>query len=74
MKTLYIILFIIFILSCIRVEVNINNTIWKEKGTDRPIIVIRYNEDGVMYKYMEDPFERHMSLLDLITKYTYEGE
>lgn len=69
--TIFIILIIVF---CISIEIHIDGTIWKEKETDRPIIVLQYNEDGVTYKYMEDPFERHMTLWDLITQYTYEGE
>jgi len=70
----WIIYILIAFLLCIKIEININGTVWKEKGTDRPIIVLRYNKDGVTYKYMEDPFERYMTLWNLITKYTYEGE
>ena len=70
----WIIFIFIALILCIRIEVNIDNTIWKEKDTDRPIIVLKYNEDGITYKYSEDPFERHMSLVDLLKGFDYEGE
>lgn len=76
MKTFAIIglLIILIIVFCVNIEIDIDGTIWKEHETDRSILVLRYNEDGVTYKYIEDPFERHMTLWNLITKYTYEGE
>ena len=70
----WIIYIIIAFILCIRIDINIDGTIWKEKGTDRPILILKYDREGVTYKYMEDPFERHMSLRDLVRGYDYEGE
>ena len=68
------ILILLLVLFYISIEVHVGRSIWKENDTDRPIIVLGYNEDGVIYKYADDIFERHMSLWDLLTKYTYEGK
>lgn len=74
MVTVILILFILALIFTINIELHIDNTYWKEKGTDRPIIVIKYDgENGVTYKYSEDCFERYMSLWDLLSKYDYEG-
>ena len=74
MTTILIMLLILTLLFAIRIEINIDGTIWKEKNTDRPIIIISYNENGVKYRYSEEPFDRTMSLWDLLTKYKYIGD
>ena len=52
------------------INVNVDGTSWKEKGTDRPILVLRQDKElGVIYKYPEECFERHMSLLELFRNY-----
>lgn len=74
MTTILIMLLILTLLFAIRIEINIDGTIWKEKDTDRPIIIISYNENGITYRYSEEPFDRMMSLWDLLTKYKYIGD
>lgn len=75
MTTVIIVLFVLALIFAVKVEVNLDNTIWKEHGTDRPIIVLSCSvEDGVVYRYTNDPFDRHMSVMELITKFKYEGE
>ena len=76
MKTIIILLLILVILPrIVTITTHFEDTIWREKGTDRPIVVIKDNgEDGITYKYAGEPFERYMSLFDLLTKYVYEGD
>lgn len=65
---------VLTLLFAIRIEIHIDGTIWKEKDTDRPIIIIFCNENGITYRYSEEPFSRTMSLWDLLTKYKYIGD
>lgn len=75
MTALVIVLLVLALLFAIRIEIHIDNTYWKEKSTDRPIIVLHYDEEtGVKYQYAGDPFERHMDIWTLITKFTYVGD
>lgn len=75
MIALFIVLFVLVLLFAIRIEIHIDNTYWKEKETDRLIIVLHYDEEtGVIYQYVEDSFERHMDIWTLITKFTYVGD
>lgn len=75
MTALIIVLLVLVLLFTIRIEIHIDNTYWKEKETDRPIIVLHYDEEtGVKYQYAKDSFERHMNIWTLITKYTYLGD
>ena len=65
MKVLLVILAIILTLN--QIEINIDGTTWCEKKTNRPIYVRYYTaEDGVVYSYPEDGFERKMTLLTLL--------
>lgn len=74
MKVILVTLLFLTIISSVGVEVNIDDTVWHEKKTDRPIYVIRYNsEEGVVYSYPEDGFTRRMSLLKLIKDFKYGG-
>lgn len=75
MSELIIVLLVLALVFAIKIEINIDNTYWKEKLTDRPIIVLHYDEEaGIKYKYAGDPFERHMEIWTLITKFTYVGD
>jgi len=74
MKWFLIILVIILIIDQIQVNIDIAGTIWVEKSTSRPIYVISYDrEDGIIYSYTDESFERHMSLIDLIKNFKYNG-
>lgn len=74
MTGLIIVLFVLALLFAIRIEVDIDNTIWKEIGTDRSIIVLSYDQDkGVTFRYMDDPFDRYMSIWELVKHFKYEG-
>lgn len=75
MTALIIICLILAFVFALKIEVRIDNTYWIDKETDRPIIVLRYNsDDGVIYKYAGDPFERHMKLIDLLINFKYNGK
>ena len=74
MTILLIICLVLAFIFAIDIEVCIDNTYWIDRETDRPIVVLHYDrESGVIYKYAGDPFERHMRLIDLLTKFKYNG-
>lgn len=75
MKLIIIIACLYLLIKCITIEIDIDGTIWIEKDTDRPIYIISYTkQDGVIYKYAGEDFERHMSFNDLLTKYKHAKE
>lgn len=73
-----VILFIIIalVLLLFFTDIDIEGTYWIEKETGRPITILHFNnqEGFVVFKYAGDPFERQMSIFELITKYKYNGE
>lgn len=74
MVVLLIVCLILALIFAIDIEVRIDNTYWIDRETDRPIIVLHYDSNkGVIYKYAGDQFERHMRLIDLLTKFKYNG-
>jgi len=75
MFTVFIIAFIILILSSIEIEVNIDDTIWTEVKTNRPIHVDHYSKytGDVQFHYPDELLNRTMSLRKLFTEYTLEG-
>ncbi len=74
MVVLLIVCLILALIFAIDIEVRIDNTYWIDRETDRPIIVLHYDSSkGVIYKYAGDQFERHMRLIDLLTKFKYNG-
>jgi len=74
MKWFLIILAVLLTINQIQVNIDIIGTVWIEKSTSRPIYIISYDrEDGVGYSYAEEPFERHMSLIELIKNFKYNG-
>lgn len=69
---LFIALTILVILDCVDVEVDVDDTTWLERKTDRPIYVYEYDPNiGVRYRYAEDDFDKYMRLIDLLTKFKY---
>lgn len=69
---LFIMLVIFVILDCIDVELNIDDTTWSERKTNRIIHVYEYDPDiGVRYRYAEDNFDKYMHLIDLLIKFKY---
>ena len=73
-----IILFIIIalVLLLFFIDIDIEGTYWIEKETGRPIIILHFNKDEglIVFQYAGDPFERQMSIFELVTKYKYNGE
>lgn len=69
---LFIALVIFVILDCVDVEVDIDDTTWIERKTDRLIHVYEYDPNiGVRYRYAGDDFDKYMRLIDLLTKFKY---
>lgn len=74
MKWFLIILAILITINQIQINIDIVGTVWIERSTSRPIYVISYDrEDGVRYSYAGEPFERYMSLTELIKNFKYNG-
>ena len=74
MKWVLIILAVLLTINQIQINIDIIGTVWIEKSTFRPIYIVSYDrEDGVRYYYAGEPFERHMSLIDLIKNFKYNG-
>lgn len=70
MKVILIILLIILTIGQISVEIDIDDTLWAERTTDRPVYVHRYSKDeGVIYSYSDDGFRRTMPLLTFLTTF-----
>lgn len=75
MKTVIILLLVLALIFCLEIRFDLKDTQWIEKGTDRPIYVLYVTEEGhVKYKYVGDPFERTMSIIQLFTKYRLTNE
>lgn len=72
--------FILFIMLCvfvlidsIHIELDIDDTIWIERKTDRPIYVYQYNPDvGVRYRYAGEDFDKYMPLKQLLIKFKHD--
>jgi len=74
MKLFLIILAVLLTINQIQINIDIIGTVWIEKSTSRPIYIISYDrENGVGYSYAGEPFERHMSLIELIKNFKYNG-
>lgn len=70
---LFIALTILVILDCVDIEVDIDDTTWCERKTDRLIYVYEYDPNiGVRYRYAGDDFDKYMRLIDLLIKFKYE--
>lgn len=67
MKFLIIIILISVLLFSI--EIDVSNTTWIEKSTNRPIYVIKQEQIVITYKYAGEPFERTMGIKDLFINF-----
>ncbi len=67
MKFLIIVILISILLFSI--EIDVSDTMWIEKSTNRPIYVIRQEQAVITYKYAGDPFERTMDIKDLFINF-----
>ncbi len=72
MKILFICLVIFVLIDSVDIDLDLTDTIWIERKTDRPIYVLEYDPDiGVRYRYAGDEFDKYMSLKNLFLHYKY---
>jgi len=70
-----IILLVLSIINSIEVELNIDNTTWKNRKTKELIRIKEIDSyNRVNYKYINDEHIRYMSISTLLINFKYNGE
>jgi hypothetical protein len=74
MKVLLIILLIVILLDCIKIETHFEDTFWIDKYSKRRIKVISDNVDkGILFQYVGEKGLKTCSLITFLKTFKYDG-
>ena len=65
----FLIIIILISILVFSIEIDVSDTMWTEKSTNRPIYVIKQEQNIITYKYAGEPFERTMDIKDLFVNF-----